>query len=59
MWVWSGILCVLGRAYGPTNAEARIVVAYADTTTNGPSTEADTSRTREFLKVRIVKLLYS
>jgi hypothetical protein len=38
-------------------AEARIVVAYADTTKNGPSTEADTSRTREFLMVRNTRLL--
>ncbi len=32
-------------------------MAYADTIMNGPSTEADTSRTKEFLRVRIVRLL--
>lgn len=37
----------------PTKAEAKIVVAYADTTRNGPSTDADTSRMREFLRIRI------
>jgi len=38
-------------------ADARIVVAYADITKNGPSTEADTRRTSEFLSVRIMRLL--
>ncbi len=33
-------------------------MAYADTIMNGPSTEADTSRTKEFLRVRIVRLLH-
>ena len=55
MWVWY-FLCS-EPPYGPTKAEARMVVAYADTTKNGPSTEADTSRTKEFLRVRIVRLL--
>ena len=55
-WVWSGIFRLLGLAYGLTRAETKIVVAYADTTKNGPSTEADTSRTSEFLRVRIVSL---
>jgi hypothetical protein len=34
-----------------------MVVAYADTTKNGPSTEADTSITKEFLRLRIVRFL--
>ena len=57
MRVQFGIFCFRGHRYGPTKAEARIVVAYADTTKNGPSTEADTSRTKQFLRVRMVRLL--
>lgn len=52
-WIFNA-LC---RTYALTCAEAKIVAAYAETTKNGASTEADTSRTNEFLRVRIVKLL--
>jgi len=57
--LWGGSGFQRGRVspQRPTKADAKIVVAYADITKNGPSTEADTSRTSEFLTIRIVRLL--